>query len=764
MQLPHFDSAQPRLSLEITLHGQVQGVGLRPALARLAARNQVWGSVSNSIGGVTLHLEGSTAAVRRCLQELGESLPREADISEMTVTEVAWRGVTEFLIQKRESDQAAVATSVRPDVAVCPECLAETTTHGNRREGYPWTSCTRCGPRYSIVRALPFERELTAFAHFPLCPECKSEYTNPDDRRFHAQTTGCPACGPQIWCTDQHGHPIASAPTALQTAVQAIRAGQILALCGIGGYQLVCDATNNAAVSQLRVRKQRPGKPFAIMVSSVQVALQYAIFEEPARVALQSDANPIVLLPARTGNGLAPAIHPGLTTVGIMLPTSPLHWLLIHKAGVPLVMTSGNRESEPLVSTPRAALDGLQGIADVWLHHDRPIVRPIDDSVVRWIAGRWATMRLGRGLAPLPLSVSVKGRPALLATGGHQKTTIALSNGHQAVLGPHVGDLTDLKTREHYVAHAQDFQQLYGTNPQFIVHDLHPQFFTTEWAHRQPQSRMAVQHHHAHIVAGMIEQQWLEREVLGLAGDGTGYGTDGTIWGGEILRVTVTDFERVGHLRTFPLLGGEAAILDPSRLGLALIQESATGHSEFTYLTPFEWERVRQLQPLLRNSRTALRTSSLGRLFDGTAALILGIAQVDYEGQPAQLLEAACDLADTESYPFAIENSVPWQINWQPMIRSLLADRAAGVLPGQMAMRFHRGLADILASVCQKYPHLPVVLGGGVFQNRILVELLVQKLERHPQPLASPGRIPTNDGGLAAGQLAIGLARHSLAR
>ncbi len=751
-------TAPPIIAQRIELHGRVQGIGLRPAVARLAAEFQLAGSVGNTSRGVHIQIEGSPERVNQFVKELPQRFPDVTQLECIVVHSSAVTGSRDFTIETGVSDVAAVSTPIPRDVAICPDCLTEVASQSDRRHHYPWTSCTTCGPRFSIIESMPFERARTSLEQFPLCAACAREYSDSRDRRFHAQTTGCAQCGPQVWCTDETGQTLAHRRMAIEFAAEMIRQGQIIALRGVGGYQLVCDATSDAAVARLRHHKRRRAKPLAIMVASIDAAEQIALVDDLGRSALADPANPIVLLIARPSNGLAAGIHPEFNSIGVMLPTSALHWMLLKSCGVPLVMTSGNLEGKPLEVTAESAQIALLGIAELWLHHDRPIAHPVDDSVVHIVGGRLATIRLARGFAPLPLALNVRGQPAAFATGGHQKAAFAIANGSQAVLAPHIGDLEDIDCRDRYVAQATALTRLCGVQPELWIHDLHPQYFTTQWAKAQSGRHIAVQHHHAHIAASMLEQGWLDREVLGIAFDGTGYGPDGTIWGGEVLRANLTGFQRVGHLRTFPLFGGEAAIREPVRVTLALACQSFSRDELVTHLTVQECEEMQRLRPLLKKPDLALHTSSAGRLFDGVAALVLGVKISDFDGQPAQLLEAICDQSDTQSYHFEVDSTSEGEIDWRSMIRKLLVDRRQGVSPGQLAMRFHRGLAQAIAEVCRRYPELPVVLTGGTFQNKVLVELVIDLLGDHPQPIALPGTIPVNDGGLAAGQLAVGMA------
>lgn len=742
---------------QIQMIGTVQGIGLRPAFARLAEFYQLRGWVANEMGGVRAVIEGPSQPIAEFLDRLRDQLPQEARQCKLVVSETVASHAPRFEIRSSTMSENSPGTSIPRDVVVCGECLKEVQSAENRRSRYPFTSCASCGPRLTIVTAMPFERQNTEMASFRLCAHCRDEYRNPSDRRFHAQTIACPDCGPQVWATDRTGAVLARNDAAVSLVVRTLLKGQIVAVRGVGGYQLVCDATNERAIVELRTRKRRPSKPLAVMVETVRDAERLAAVDNAGRQALLDSANPIVLLPARSGGGLPGSIHPGLADIGLFLPTSPLHWLLVHDCGCPLVVTSGNVEGNPLETDPEAAQQGLANIADIWLHHDRSVRHSLDDSVVRIIAGRAVTLRLGRGLAPLPLDISNSSQAHVLAAGGHQKGAMAWVNGEQAVLGPHIGDLDHLETRHRYERQAEQFESLYRVRPELWVHDLHPDYFSTRWCRSQSVRHLAVQHHHAHIVAGMLEQGWIEREVLGVACDGTGYGPDGTIWGGEFLRATVQGFERVAHIRQFPLIGGELAIREPLRVAAALLQQTISRGQSDRRIHPEEQLARERFQAVLENPRLSLRTSSAGRLFDGVAALILGVTRADFEGQPAQLLEAVSDRSELQRYQFSLEAGQVKVIDWRPVVQQILDDRCEGVTPAAMAMRFHRGLAQIIATVGRDYRQLPIVLGGGVFQNRLLVELLVENLSQHPQPIGLPGIIPPNDGGLAAGQLAIGI-------
>lgn len=759
-------------AFRVVLHGRVQGVGYRPAIARLAQALGLTGWVRNTGEGVEVHVEGTGQAAAQFVERCEAICPSNGAIIQKRVNLAKAESSSRFCILQSHST-GPLATPIPLDLVPCRDCLAEFEEDTNRRRDYVFTSCTNCGPRYSVIEAMPYERAATTMKGFPLCETCKAEFTSTFDRRFHAQTTACAACGPRL--------------SSNQDAITALYEGQIVAMKGLGGYQLLVDATNQDAVQRLRQRKSRAAKPFALLVSDLDAAERLADLSPLERELLASPTGPIVVVRLHSGH-IADNVSPQLSTVGLMLPTTPLHRLISKSCG-PLVVTSGNPEGEPLAFDTCNVERDLADIADAFVHHNRPIRRPIDDSVVRVMAERPVSLRLGRGMAPLSLPVPVaspetanQGTNAtvdgyqMLAVGAQQKVALALSNGRQAVLGPHVGDLDTVAARQRFEDHAKDFLSLYRTRPSTIVHDLHPDYFTTrwsaEWAKQSQLRTIAVQHHHAHIVAGMVEQEWLSREVLGVAWDGTGLGSDGSIWGGEFLLATATSFRRVAHLRPFCLPGGEAAIRTPWRVASALLRDVREWDPTLAFVLPQE----SAIRPLLDDARFSPVTTSAGRLFDAVAAMILppellGSGHVGYEGHFAVLLEEVCSENAPGRYPFPLltadckssqdmdsEDDQPRILDWRALISGVLRDLLRNVPIGAIAMRFHRSIAAGIADVCQCFPHRPVVLSGGVFQNRVLLELLKQEFADRSAPVGFPGVIPPNDGGLAAGQLAIGLA------
>lgn len=737
----------------ILLSGGVQGLGVRPAIFRLATQLKLGGTVQNTSGGVEIEVEGPERTLDQFDCELLTALPRPALVVKLKSEPIPAAGRTVFTIVK-EPTTGALTARVPVDRGLCKECAEEIATDGDRRRGYPFTSCTQCGPRYTVIRKMPFERNDTVMDQFPLCEDCRGEYERPGDRRFHAQTTACPSCGPHASYRVPGQSVGCVGNEALNATLQQLHAGKIIALKGLGGYQLLVDAMNPAAIERLRERKGRKAKPLAVMVASTEMAIKLAHLDTAELAAFHDASAPIVLGRRRSDSKLPDAINPGLRTVGVMRPTTPLHALLAKNYKRPLVCTSANRESEPLVYQEALAEENLVDVADAWLHNNREIIRPIDDSVVRIIAGRRVSMRSARGLAPLPLDLSSDA--PMIALGGFLKCAVAWSNGSQCVLGPHIGDLESLPARERYLAHIKDILELYRFRPRLLAHDMHPEYFTTQWASRQSVPRLAVQHHHAHIAAGMLEHGWLDRPVLGVAWDGTGYGIDGTIWGGEFLVCEDGNFERVARIRPFTLPGGEAAIREPWRIAVSVCSHLGAAHSDAHHA---DWnvnaKQVAQVLDVAGRAKISPITSSAGRLIDAAAALILGITRSEFEGQAAMRLEAAADRDARGWYHFPVTDDELSELDWRPLFIAMLDDQRRGADPGTLSMKFHRSLAHGIIGLCRRWNRLPVVLSGGVFQNKLLTELVAEMMSRTAQPLGLPGVIPPTDGGLAAGQLVV---------
>ncbi len=750
----------------IVLQGTVQGCGVRPAMARLAAAKGWSGSVKNSHLGVELTIQGSLPEDTELQAALMAALPAGTALVAMTIDRWDSPLANGFHIETSTTTEPLIAHIPR-DRAICTECLLEIHDPANRRSHDPFATCAQCGPRYSILSAMPFDRERTTMSQFTPCPECDREYHDPHNRRYHAQTISCPQCGPRLWLSEGNGRCDQVDPS-WKSAADALLAGKILALRGMGGYQLLADATSSAAVMRLRTRKQRPAKPFAVLCRNLEEAHRLSELNSEEVRQLASAENPIVLVRQRHPSPLCPEVNPGLSDLGLMLPMTALHDLLLAAVQRPLICTSGNRDGDPLAYAADEAERQLSGIADLWLHHNRTILRPIDDSVVRVMAGRAVTLRAGRGIAPMTIVLALPSSPEpqqTLACGGQHKNSLAWRKGSRVFLGPHIGDLDTLGAQDRWRQELASISSLLhfdqDSRKATIRSDHHPGYFPTEWAGDQKRPHVAVWHHQAHVLSGMAEHRWLDREVLGVAWDGTGLGPDGTIWGGEFLRTSVAGFERLACFRPFYLPGGEAAVADVRRTAVAILSQldDLTDQDVAVELamTPREHGQIRRL---LKPSLSPV-TTSCGRLFDAAACLILGLSHSTFEGQAAMCLESVCDPAAQAAYSFVVdETRVPHPIDWRPVIQGIVSDRRDGLPRGTMAMKIHRGLANLVREVALRHPALPVVLQGGVFQNRVLTELIVEGWPSEGPRLGLPGQIPPNDGGLAVGQL-VGAIRCS---
>ena len=744
--------AAERERVRVTIAGAVQGVGFRPFVWRQATALGLAGSVANTVEGVVVEAEGSATAVASLLRALRADAPPNARIARYEVVHERPVGAAGFVIAESVTS-GALCGSVLPDLATCAECLAEIRDPASRRYRYPFTNCTHCGPRYSIVRGLPYDRARTSMAGFPMCAVCRAEYENSADRRFHAEAIACPECGPQLALWDAAGNAVAAADHALVAAERALRDGRILAVRGIGGFHLMVDARNEAAVTRLRARKHRPAKPFAVMVPSLESLAPYARFNQAEAALLSGRECPIVLV--RKGrDALADAVAPRSNLIGAMLPDSPLHHLLIADLGFPVVATSGNLSDEPIVTDEHEALVRLAGIADLFLVHDRPIVRPLDDSVARVIAGRVTLVRRARGYAPAPVGAALP--PGILALGGHLKAAVALTTASGAVVSQHLGDLDSPEGRDAYAATVADLTELHAVRPRVVVHDRHPDYWTTRFAAGLGVPSVAVQHHVAHVAAVMAEHD-LAPPLLGVAWDGTGDGGDGTIWGGEFLRITPSGWQRVAHLAPFALPGGEAAVREPRRAAFGLLHAAfGADTADMLDLAPvasFTASERRTIATMLERGVGSLVTTSAGRLFDGVAA-ILGLCQMStYEAEAASALEAAAASAThAEPYPFALTTGAPIIVDWRPALHALVADARAGRAAADIAAAFHSGLAAAIVEVADRVGEETVVLAGGCFQNARLVEETERRLARAGRRVFRAEAVPPNDGGLSLGQ------------
>ncbi len=749
-----------RRRLRLRIAGSVQGVGFRPFVYRLARSLHLAGFVENSSAGVTIEVEGEPARIADLQVRLRSEAPPRAAIAGIHSEALPPQAALEFEI--RESSAVGAKTAaILPDAATCPDCLRELHDPADRRFRYPFINCTSCGPRYSIVLGIPYDRERTTMARFQLCGRCRGEYQDPGDRRFHAEPNACPDCGPHLEAWDESGHVLATHDAALVAAVTSLRKGRVVALKGIGGFHLLVDARDDEAVRRLRQRKRRDARPFAVMAPSMDWVREACLLEEAEERLVASPEAPIVLLRPRVG-AVAPSVAPGSPSIGVMLPYSPLHHLFLRELDFPVVATSGNASDEPMCIDEHEALVRLSSIASLFVVHDRPIAHRVDDSVARVISGRPMLLRRGRGYAPLSLSAGSPFRP-ILALGAHQKNTVAVAWDRQIVLGPHVGDLDSLPALEGFRDSASTLRTLYGIEPDIVACDLHPDYASSQEAREEGRRRGAhlvtVQHHHAHILAAMADQG-IVAPVVGFAWDGSGYGGDGTIWGGETLRILDRGFERVASLRTFCLPGGEQAVREPRRSALgvlfALLGEAAFDHPVWRRARLFSDADSEVLRRMLVGGVNCPVTSSVGRLFDAVAGLA-GLGRISsYEGQAAMALEAAVgSAAGDASYPLSIEAEADGRLvmDWAPAIEMLLADLLEGVAPAEIALRFHNGLAEIVVAVSRRLRASRVVLTGGCFQNRYLAERAIAGLRRAAIEPIWHERIPPNDGGIAVGQI-----------
>lgn len=774
---PQGESASDDAGALIRVRGLVQGVGFRPTVWRLARELGLAGGVRNDGDGVLIRAAGSASAIDALCRRLRAEQPPLARIDsiERSVWDAVGEAPQDFVIE--QSAATGVHTGVVPDAATCPACRAEIADPADRRHRYPFTNCTHCGPRLSIVRAIPYDRANTSMAVFPMCPACQREYEDPADRRFHAQPNACPVCGPRVWLEDAVGNVLdpaaAGAADALAAASAMLAAGRILAIKGIGGFHLACDAANAEAVAELRRRKGRYAKPFALMARDLDVIAGYAELEPGAAELLAQPAAPIVLLPARASSALAPGVAPGQTTLGCMLPYSPLHHLLLADWDRPLVMTSGNRSDEPQCIDNDDARARLAGIADALLLHDRDIVNRVDDSVARVMDGAPRLLRRARGYAPAPLTLpaSMASLPPVLAMGGELKNTICLLQDGQAVLSQHLGDLHNAATAREFEHTIQLYRQLYEHQPAAIAVDAHPGYHASQVGRRLGAELgvpvIELQHHRAHIAAVLADNDWPADgpPVLGIALDGSGYGDDGTVWGGEWLVGGYTDLKRVAHLGQVPLPGGSKAILEPWRMLFAHL-DAAFGwdnflreHGDLPIARDLAKRPVDLLRRMTAGGLNAPRASSCGRLFDAVAAA-LGICTdgIAYEGQAAIELETRCGPLDgVTGYPFAVADDRGRRVlDPAPMWQALCKDLAAGATPTNVATRFHAGLADAVtalsAALAEPNGIGSAALSGGVFQNRTLFEALNARLRAAGLEVLTHRRVPSNDGGIALGQ------------
>jgi hydrogenase maturation protein HypF len=784
-------------ALRIHVTGIVQGVGFRPFVYNLACERGLAGWVLNASDGVHVLVQGSPEAVGRFPAELRERAPAMAVIEEVIAEETEPEPLSSFTIRDSIAEKGAM-TLVSPDIATCPACLGELNDPVDRRYGYPFTNCTNCGPRFTIIEDVPYDRPMTTMREFEMCEQCAAEYGDPSDRRFHAQPNACFICGPRLYLHPgtgasafetgltwdesvgaQHRHRDADeerrrSRRIIEIAAGLLGDGSIVAIKGLGGFQLACDATNEEAVARLRERKHRWGKPLAVMVADVESARQLCEVGEGEEALLTGTVRPIVLLrrrkePAPGTRPLAPGIAEGLAEVGVMLPYTPLHHVLLQECGVPLVMTSGNLSDEPIATGNAEALARLGGIADAFLLHDRDIYSRYDDSVVRVVTGIVEPVRRARGYAPYPLRLPFDASPPVLGAGPEQKNTFALFKGEYGFVSQHIGDLENAETLRSYEETLAIYKRLFRIEPELVAYDLHPEYLSTKWALSTGLPAVGVQHHHAHI-ASVTAEHGVSEAVCGIAFDGTGYGEDGRIWGGEVLIADWREYRRFAHLRYVPMPGGAGAIRRPARMAIGTLHElGLLEHpGAATMISRLAAGELETLSKMIERRVNSPLTSSMGRLFD-TVSAIIGVADDSrYEGEAAILLEACADVSDTDgAYAFGFSDSGegPLVMDPEPVLRSVLDDLASGVAAATISARFHRAVVECIVSAskeaCEAGRTTRVALAGGVFMNRILLGEAVRGLRETGLTPLTHKALPMNDAAISFGQATVGWARRN---
>ncbi len=754
-------------SVRLQIRGTVQGVGFRPWIYRLAEELHLKGFVRNTSQGAFIEIEGEDLQVEDFLRRLRSETPAHCVITQFFLTENSPKGFNQFQILP-SLDEKLHEAIVLPDIASCPDCIKEIFDKRNRRYLYPFTNCTHCGPRYSIIQTLPYDRINTSMSKFVMCEKCQQEYGDPNNRRFHAQPNACSVCGPKVSLWDNAGQVLASSQEALPAAANLIKRGTIVAVKALGGFYLMADALNNDAVGLLRQRKLRPHKPLALMMPSIEMASQYCDYSDPLeKVLLQSPQAPIILLPkAIKGLRVSEQVAPDNPYLGIMLPSMPLLHILSRMVNRPLVATSGNLSEEPICIDNVQALSRLKDIADFFLVHDRPIVRHVDDSIVQVISHEPSIGRRARGFAPLPIDIG-RDCNGILATGSHQKNTVALGIGSSAIISQHIGDLDNNLSCVTFEQTISSIKSIYDAPIKAVACDSHPDYASSRYAHTLMDGAIKVQHHHAHVASCMAEHG-LGHEVLGIAWDGTGYGPDGTIWGGEFLVTDGIDFRRFAHLRTFALPGGDQAIKEPRRSALGLLYELCNGNwSEFKDLpcvAAFDPQELHIIQQMIKQKINTPMTSSMGRLFDGVSSLIGLCHHASYEGQAAMALEY--QISDKyflapyyyEVVPEDYKNKVR-SIDWSDIIKGVIEDFRMGREPMLISTRFHLTLIRIIMDMAHDVNKSDIVLSGGCFQNKWLLENAIGVLEEEGFNPYWNTQVPANDGGISLGQIYVAARR-----
>lgn len=729
------------ISYKITIKGIVQGVGFRPFVYREAIRYGICGYVCNTPDGVQIEAHGEQC--EPFIEALRTDLPERSRIDSLTFERCEYADYAGFEIRQSALGQSSVAIPL--DTALCPTCQMEMDDPSNRRYHYPFINCTDCGPRYTIIQTPPYDRVRTSMKHFAMCPECSAEYHDPLSRRYHAEPISCPECGPKLSFLDNRGEEMIG--EAISLAVDMLRSGKIIALKGLGGFHLMCDATSDKAVAELRLRKHRKSKPLAVMFNSIEQLESYAKISEAEKKLITGMIKPIVIVDALKGTDLSSLIAPSIGRIGVFLPYTPLHRLLFEQIDFPMIATSANISDEPIMVRSSEIVSRLSHVVDGILDHDRVIVNALDDAVIQIAEGRSVMLRMGRGYAPHTFLNHAHDR-AILALGAHQKSAIALGVKENMVLSPHIGDLGSIEADGYFERTLQTFKRFYDAEPSLLVHDLHPQYASTQYAAEQKKEHYGLQHHYAHILACMAEYA-LDESVLGFAFDGTGYGEDGKLWGGEVMIADTHGYQRIGHVKPFALLGGDKAIKEPRRIALSLLFESFGLDEVLNLKSPtveaFLPHEIRTLHHMWSKGINAPRSSSIGRLFDAVASLGGFIHTLDYEGQGGMIMESFADDSIMEPFSFHIHDS---QIDISPMIQEIVSMQLEQKI---IASRFLATIEAMIEYYANTYPELPIVIGGGVFQNRALMSRLYRRFGE--KRFYAQQQTPINDGSIALGQL-----------
>jgi hydrogenase maturation protein HypF len=737
---------------KIEISGLVQGVGFRPFVYQLASRYKLKGYVKNNSAGVQIEVEGSSSAVEIFMQALGQELPPLARIDSLYSTDGSIKGHNVFQIIQSKDD-AYKSALISPDVALCDACQAEMNDPSDRRSNYPFINCTDCGPRYSIIETVPYDRPNTSMCFFTMCKQCEQEYANPLNRRFHAQPISCFECGPTLTLLDPDSTVLSQGAEAITMAVQALLEGKVIALKGLGGFHLICDAGSSEVVSRLRKRKKRPAKPFAVMFENIQSLKESADISLEEERLVDSKEKPIVITAKRRSSNVCEEVAPGIERIGAFLPYTPLHHLLLQGIQKPVVATSANLSDEPIIRDAKTIIEKLGHVVDLVLDHDREIINTNDDSVMQIVADKTVVLRMARGLTPKSITLPFKSKKNILAIGANQKDTITLIFDDKLILSPHIGDLNSIEAFEYFERTVETFKRIYDFTPEVIVCDKHPEYETTKWAHQLAEkdaslSLVEVQHHYAHLLAVKAEHR-LSKKVLGFAFDGTGYGDDKTIWGAEVMIAGVDAYERLYSLRPIRLLGGGKAVKEPRRSALSLLFEYLSLDEvlslDIALISEFSRSEVELFHKAWEKGLNAPYSSSMGRLFDAIASLSNIVHISSFEGESGLKIEAHVDASITQGFDFTIKDGL---IDLEPMVREIITMRDRV----KMVSMFFNTLVKIIEDIAFRHTELPLVFSGGVFQNKVLVEKIEKRFKELGRSVCFQNETAINDGGISLGQ------------